>query len=57
MMNVRKRTKWISCKVRDVDDSSAPFVIALKISITNRMNSDFSFYKKRHILSVISLFI
>jgi len=33
------------CKVRDVDGSSAPFIIALKSNIANRMNSNFSFCK------------
>ena len=46
LMYVRQRTKWISCKLWDVDGSSAPFVIALKRSITNNLTSNFSFCKK-----------
>ena len=50
LMCIRQRTKWISCKVRDVDDSSTPFGIALKNNIANRMPIFISFCNKhRHI--------
>jgi hypothetical protein len=50
-MCVRQRTRWISCKVRDADGSSTPFVIALKRSITDKVRPDFLFYKKKHTFS------
>jgi hypothetical protein len=51
LMCVRERTKLVSCKVRDVDGSSSPFVMALKSSITNRTTSNFSICKKHISLS------
>jgi hypothetical protein len=45
LMYVRQRTKWISCNVRDVDGSSAPFVITLNSNISNKMTSNFPFCK------------
>ena len=56
LISVRQRTKWISSKVRDVDGSSAPFVIALKNNITNRMPKFISFCNKHkhvHFLSTV----
>ena len=52
LMYVRQRNKWISCKVRSEDYSSAPFEIVLKCSITNRMTSIVSFCIKHNTLSV-----
>jgi len=46
LMCVRQRTKWISCNVRDLDGSSAPFVIELKSNITNKMPKIISLCKK-----------
>jgi hypothetical protein len=51
LMFVRQRTKWTSCKVRDVEGSSAAFVISLKINITNRMTSNLLFCKKPKTIS------
>ena len=51
LMFFRQRTKWTSCKVSDVDGSSAAFVIALKIIITSSMISNFSFCNKQSTLS------
>ena len=45
-MYVRQRTNWVSFKLRELDGSSAPFVIALKINVTNRMPKIISFCKK-----------
>ena len=52
LIYVRQRTKWVFRKLRDLDGSSAPFVIALKNNITNRMSTNFSFCKKHDSHSV-----
>ena len=49
-MCVRQRTKWVSCKVRDLDGSSAPFVLALESSVTNRIPKNISFCKKHYVI-------
>ena len=54
LIYVRERTKWTSCKVRDVDGSSVPLIIALKSSNSSRMNSNFSFCKNPIQLQLLS---
>jgi hypothetical protein len=46
-MCVKQRTNWTSCKLRALVGCSAPFVIVLKSSITNRVTKNFSFCKKK----------
>jgi hypothetical protein len=56
LISVRESIKWTSCKVRDVDGSSDPFIIALKSNNSNRINSNFSFIKSStqfHLLSTV----
>ena len=53
LIYVRQRTKWISRKLRFLDCSSSPFVIALKSSITNKMHTKFWFCNKHNSLSVV----
>jgi hypothetical protein len=48
LIYVRQLTRWISCNLRDVDVSIAPFVIALKSSVANRMLKIISICKKNN---------
>jgi hypothetical protein len=53
LMYVRERTKWISCNVRDVDGSSAPFVITLNSSFNNRMTPNISSCKNATLFQLL----
>jgi hypothetical protein len=52
LMYVRQLTNCNSLNERDVDGSSSSFVFTMNIIITNRITSEYSFWKKHDTPSV-----